>query len=605
MASERVDPVVLPEVTTSFSNSSWAERTKGSPNVRINHDGYFLEFVNTPQRNGSSRPGVILRPLRSLESRTELNSPPIFAGSFWYREQLRFVENHCDDFRIVGSSVVNTVPVTILELVVPMESHREAFHVILPHLKSGGLIRLYVAPQLGFVLPRIEFVTASRQVAQTYDAKGFEEVAAGIYFPAHCSTETHVTGGASRYRGEFAVRCELINQPIPPEDFIVALPMGTRVQDARQPNSVIKFELTKASSSGELAAPSSISELGPRVMFLDRWRNAVIVGIAIGGLASISFLLRPGTSDIVADRQNPHTATSCQCRRVLHLVLIWVLVATLDGSSLGAASVDALLSGSVHRAKVIQSGHLEYQLEAGVVGGNIPLTSQSPIKALTFTGSNWIERSRDSTTILINYGRCSMRYDEVRQANGTFNRTATISPPMMLRDAGRRFRRPWFAGTFWLARQAEYVEHHRAQFRLRRPIALMEFRARCVKPILPHRTPFLHSTSTVHYWPQAPCCGLYCPQLGFVLPLIELKSIKGENVLVYQSKQWLEFPNQVYFPRLTRMELRGPAGETEHEQFKITAERINQPIPESEFVIKLPAGTRIRDVRDACASYAI
>ncbi len=152
-------------------------------------------------------------------------------------------------------------------------------------------MRLYVAPQLGFVLPRMEFVTASHQVAQTYNAKSFDEVAPGIYFPAHLSTETHATGGTSRYRGEFAVRCELINQPIPAEDFIVPLPTGTRVQDARQPNSVIKFELTKVSSSRELPTPSSISELGPNVRFLDRWRNAVIVGLAISGMATISFLL--------------------------------------------------------------------------------------------------------------------------------------------------------------------------------------------------------------------------------------------------------------------------------------------------------------------------
>ncbi len=309
---------------------------------------------------------------------------------------------------------------------------------------------------------------------------------------------------------------------------------------------------------------------------------------------------RPGTSDTVSDRQDPNTAISrTRSRLLLQLAVIWFLAANLFESSLVASSADGLLSGAVLRAKLIQSGRLEYQLEVGVVGGNIPLISQAPVKSLAFAGSNWIERNRDSAAILINYPRCSMRYDEVRQANGTLNRTATISPPLMLRDAGRQFRRPWFAGTFWLARQAEYVEQHRAQFRLTQADNIDGIPCEVCESSISGQDAV--SAFDVHSPLLAAGAMLrihIAPHLGFVLTLIELKSTKGDNVLIYQSKHWLEFPNQVYFPRLTRMELRGPAGETEHEQFNITAELINQPIPESEFVIKLPAGTRIRDARD-------
>lgn len=284
-------PVLVPETTTSFSDSSWAERCKSSHLVQINHDGYFLEFVRTPQHDGSVRPGAILYPQRSLESRNELNAPPLFAGSFWNREQLRYIEKHAGDFQIAGSSTVNAIPVVTLELAVAAESHRDAFHILLPALKSGGIIRLYVAPQLGFVLPRIEFVTTSRQVAQSYDSVDFSEVAPGIHFPQRLWTQTHAAGGAARYRGEFTVRCELINQSVPQEDFVVELPVGTRVQDAREPGDVIKFELTEPSSSPMLPSLTSASESGPPVQFMDRWRNAVIVGIVVGTVASISFLL--------------------------------------------------------------------------------------------------------------------------------------------------------------------------------------------------------------------------------------------------------------------------------------------------------------------------
>ena len=283
-------PVSIPETVTSFSDSSWAERTKSSHLVQINHDGYFLEFVRTPQHDGSVRPGAILYPQRSLESRKQLNAPPLFAGSFWDREQLHYIEKHAGDFQIAGSSTVNAIPVTLLELAVAAESYRDAFHILLPALKSGGIIRLYVAPQLGFVLPRVEFLTPSRQVAQSYDSIDFSEVAPGIHVPQRLWTQTHAAGGAARYRGEFTVRCELINQSVPEEDFVVELPLGTRVQDAREPGDVIKFELTEPSSSSKLPSLTSASESAP-IRFMDRWRNAVIVGIVVGTVASISFLL--------------------------------------------------------------------------------------------------------------------------------------------------------------------------------------------------------------------------------------------------------------------------------------------------------------------------
>jgi hypothetical protein len=284
-------PVLVAETTTSFSNSSWAERTKSSALVRINHGGYFLEFVKTPQPNGSVRPGAILYPQRSLASRKELNAPPLYAGTFWHPEQTLSAEKHASNFQSAGSATINGIPVVLLELAVPAESQREAFHMLLPALKSGGMIRLYVAPQLGFVMPRIEFLTPTRQVAHSYESVDFGEVAPGIHFPRRLSTETHAASGGARYRGEFALSCELVNQSIPEEDFVVDLPVGTRIQDARQPGEVLRFELDEPSSSSVLLSLTSGSESGPPGRFMDRWRNAIIVGVVIGTVALSCILL--------------------------------------------------------------------------------------------------------------------------------------------------------------------------------------------------------------------------------------------------------------------------------------------------------------------------
>jgi hypothetical protein len=150
-------------------------------------------------------------------------------------------------------------------------------------------MRLYVAPQLGFVLPRIELLTPAGQVAQSYDATEFSEVAPGIHFPRRLWTETYAAGGAACFRAEFATRCELINETIPGEDFVVDMPLGTRIQDAREPGNVVTFQLSETSSSESLLSNVGTSESLSR--FLDRWQNAIILGAAIGIIASLSFLL--------------------------------------------------------------------------------------------------------------------------------------------------------------------------------------------------------------------------------------------------------------------------------------------------------------------------
>ncbi len=151
----------------------------------------------------------------------------MFAGTCWFQEQLRYLEKHVDRVQSAAASVVNGVPVDVLELVVPAEEARRAFHVILPSLKAGGTMRFSIAPQLGFVLPRVELISSGKQVVQVYEATDFAEAAPGRLFSrSTVDGDARRQPAAARYRAEFAVRCELINEPIPPEDFVVDLPAG-------------------------------------------------------------------------------------------------------------------------------------------------------------------------------------------------------------------------------------------------------------------------------------------------------------------------------------------------------------------------------------------
>ena len=150
--------------------------------------------MKTPQPNGSVRPGAILYPQRSLASRKEINAPPFMRAPFGTLSRGAYAEKHAGNFQSAGSATINGVPVVLLELAVPADSQREAFHMLLPALKSGGTIRLYVAPQLGFVMPQSSF-SRPRTSRDSYESVDFSEVSPGIHFPRRLWTETHAAGG--------------------------------------------------------------------------------------------------------------------------------------------------------------------------------------------------------------------------------------------------------------------------------------------------------------------------------------------------------------------------------------------------------------------------
>ncbi len=258
------------------------------------------------------------------------------------------------------------------------------------------------------------------------------------------------------------------------------------------------------------------------------------------------------------------------------------------------------MTGVINRAKSVKSGRLEYHFESGIIGADALPPNRSPGKLLLFLGSDWIERIPDEGSALVNYGGTSLRIDEAHQPDNSVRQTATILPPSSFKDPSQQNRRPWFAGSFWHVRQSDFVDRHRADFRLAAPrnidgipceVCEIDVQADDARSAFRVHSPLLASGGILRVH--------IAPQLGFVLPLVELRSATDVTILTYESKDWLEFPEGIYFPRRTRMELRAPAGETVYEQFTISPERINQPIEKSEFIVKVPAGTAVRDERDA------
>jgi hypothetical protein len=283
---------VLPEHIASFSDSSWADRDADRSARQISyvdHNGYLLEYTVSPQPSGNINYSVNMRPPRGISAGREaqVNLPPIFAGSFWKPAQLEYVKDHAEKCRFVGKETVNGIATEKYELSVPAEDRGKAFVYFFPALKSGGVMRFFAAPQLGYVLPRIELVTLNGEVAQSDDARDFIEDSPGIFFPRHIELKNHAAGGAVfRPHEECDIRPELINQPVTEEDYIVQLPVGTNVTDARDPQHIVAFRITEPAPSSALIELSAAGGKPPG--FFSRWRNAIILGVLLGMLAAIA-----------------------------------------------------------------------------------------------------------------------------------------------------------------------------------------------------------------------------------------------------------------------------------------------------------------------------
>ena len=110
-----------------------------------------------------------------------------------------------------------------------------------------GRLRLYVCERLGYVLPRIEYLTGSGQVECTIDARQFTDAGNGLHVPKRTRVDyvdlsaspPHVVG-RSEYR---VVRWSRVNEPIDDEILSITVPAGTRIRDSRPDRPPVVFRL--------------------------------------------------------------------------------------------------------------------------------------------------------------------------------------------------------------------------------------------------------------------------------------------------------------------------------------------------------------------------
>jgi hypothetical protein len=231
----------------TVSGTDWLLRYADSPNLMMKRDAATLRYYETDSPDGKRYRSLHLNAAQSLEDAQGQNT--LFTvmrhGSFWYPAQATFVDRERNSARLVDQQTLAGVDTYALQWEVAGPDFDEALIVIPPPIarQRKGYLRIYVAPALGYVLPRIEYRTIDDTVVKRYESSDFIEADRGIFYPrlARCATD-HADWSFST---EFRVHSiQHVNQQIPAETFAIRFPAKTRVRDSRpgRPKTVFLLE---------------------------------------------------------------------------------------------------------------------------------------------------------------------------------------------------------------------------------------------------------------------------------------------------------------------------------------------------------------------------
>ncbi len=238
-----------------FMFPSWIVREEEGGGVQLNHNGKYIEYVLNPQPDGAIIRNVVVRRPQSPDDPPP--APPFFAGTFWHKRTREFIRDRVRQAHRAGEATIAGVPTIILEWKVSRPELTPAFGGFNDLTQDGGLLRVYAAPSLGYVLPRIEFLGGGGKVMDEYQAEGFHEVAQGLYFPTTMSCNVYNSHGLVQTTLYRLTAVSHINEPIPDSEFQIDIPRGTTVMDERSGKSALIYR------TGDVGLPADVaSELG-------------------------------------------------------------------------------------------------------------------------------------------------------------------------------------------------------------------------------------------------------------------------------------------------------------------------------------------------------
>jgi len=212
--------------------------------VQLSLHGKSVHYQHTPQPDGSVRHLADIAREKKIDDYS-FPSPPFFAGTFWFACTKQFLQNNLQNAETKGQTEVNGVRAEILEWKVSDSNKSQAFHGINDLTKNGGILRVFVSPQLGYALPRVEFLSPAGKPQASFNSSDFAECSDGIFIPKNLVMQYYDAKGPGLHISYDITSVKSINQAMPDEDFVLQLPFGTSVADGRSGKGSIVFNVNE------------------------------------------------------------------------------------------------------------------------------------------------------------------------------------------------------------------------------------------------------------------------------------------------------------------------------------------------------------------------
>lgn len=287
-----------------------------------------------------------------------------------------------------------------------------------------------------------------------------------------------------------------------------------------------------------------------------------------------------------------HSLTSVYCGLLL---LAATCVARAE-----SVDVDSLVDGVIGRWRAVNSASLEYSRTRGFEHLNKSIVDRREEGA--FFESHWKVRTRDPEMVLINYHDCLLECLYQWHGGDKILPSVWIRPSKRPEEASITL--PRFAGTLWYESTASFIASKRPDAKWVGSQRVGGVDAEVVEWVItPANRRAFHVVT-----PQMNEGGILrlaiAPRLGCCLPMIEYLTMDRRLQITFESNDFKQVTDGIYWPSTCkRQSYLADGGKGHYETYIFSRlKSINQPIADDEFVLSLPDGSYINDVRPGANS---
>jgi len=247
-------------IDLAFLGPAWAKRYTDHDNVLINRDGFLATLTSTRRANaGGAEKKFVLRleSAKSLESgfANENWAMGVRLGTFLHSQQAQFVASHRSEAIDRGTAEIRGAPCRVLAWKVLPTDYDEAFLTIPDAVVEtrGGFLVVYIAPTLGYALPRYDYESLKGEIGARVEADDFQKAAPGCFMPGKVLLTTTRSDGTKHVERFLVSKIESCNAELAPDLFDIPIPEGTQVWDRRPGMPVRTYGAGPASTLDSIA----------------------------------------------------------------------------------------------------------------------------------------------------------------------------------------------------------------------------------------------------------------------------------------------------------------------------------------------------------------